>query len=69
MSYLGFCHPPPPRRNFVDHVFLKSLSSNELFETCKPSGGLGVWVLQCVYYITSQALKTQICNKGGYGST
>ena len=52
--YLGFCTPPPPPPTGVTSrlCFSDSITSNELFATCWPSGGGDVWVLQRVEYVT-----------------
>ena len=42
---------PPPMGELCRLCFFKSMTSNELFATCWPSGGLGVWVLQRVKYV------------------
>ena len=56
MSHEGFCSPLGIIRRLC---FSLSVSSNELFETCKPSGGWGVWVLQRVDYVTRHFCKKQ----------
>ena len=35
------------------------MTSNELFATCWPSGGFGVWVMQRVKYVTHHFFEKQ----------
>ena len=47
---------------FCRLCFSYSITSNELFATCWPSGGWGVWVLQRVKYVNPH-LKKKIIKK------
>ena len=41
-----------PKGELCRLCFAESITSNEFFATCWPSGGWGVWVLQRVKYAT-----------------
>ena len=58
----GFALPPPPNPHTgvtSRLCFSYSITSNELFATCWPSGGGDVWELQRVEYVTPNFLEKQ----------
>ena len=48
-----------PQEELYRLCFSLSITSNELFATCWPSGGWGVWVIQRVKYVTPHFFEKQ----------